>query len=75
MDTDIIREGLLKKKKSRVTTWGERYFKLKPHSLEYYIKPNDSVRFLFVFSFCCKFSLFFFSPFVLGTKRGISIKS
>jgi hypothetical protein len=44
MENDVIREGVLKKKKSRVNAWGERYFKLKHHSLEYYIKPNDTVQ-------------------------------
>lgn len=42
LDSDIIREGPLKKKKSRVNTWGERYFKLRHQSLDYYIKPNDA---------------------------------
>lgn len=41
VDSDVIREGFLKKRKSRVNTWGERYFKLKPTCLEYFIKPNE----------------------------------
>lgn len=43
MDAEVVREGVLKKKKSRVNTWADRYFKLKHNSLDYYIKPTDTV--------------------------------
>lgn len=42
MDTEVLREGVLKKKKSRVNTWADRYFKLKHNCLEYYVKANET---------------------------------
>jgi hypothetical protein len=40
---DRILSGVLRKKKSRTNTWVERFFVLRGQSLEYYIKPADSV--------------------------------
>ena len=42
VDQQIIKAGMLRKKGSRVTTWGERYFVLKGHNLLYYIKSSDT---------------------------------
>jgi len=38
----IIKQGNLRKKKSKVTNWGERYFILRSNVLEYYVKQTDS---------------------------------
>lgn len=40
----VIRDGLMRKKGSRVNMWGERYFVLRPSGLYYYLKPSDKVR-------------------------------
>ena len=39
----VIKEGWLKKKTTRGTTWGERFFSLKGSSLYYYFKSIDVV--------------------------------
>lgn len=63
MDTEVLREGVLKKKKSRVNTWADRYFKLKHNCLEYYVKANETVPDI---SFCVFYS---YGGKLLGAER------
>ncbi|RYG95189.1 hypothetical protein EON65_56355 [archaeon] len=42
-ENDIVKEGLLQKKRNRLNTWAPRYFILRRNCLEYYIKQADSV--------------------------------
>ena len=42
-DPDVILAGVLRKKKSRINTWVERYFVLRGQNLEYFVKSGDAV--------------------------------
>ena len=42
-DHEVVREGWMRKKGTRVNIWGDRYFKLRGPTLYYYLKANDTV--------------------------------
>jgi PH domain len=44
-EVEIMKEGWMKKRGSRVKTmWGERYFVLRGNTIYYYLKATDTVR-------------------------------
>lgn len=67
MDAEVLREGVLKKKKSRVNTWADRYFKLKHNCLEYYVKANETVSDI---SFLC---LLFLRRYIVRSRKVFSL--
>jgi len=71
-EEEVIREGWLRKKGTRVNVWGDRFFVLKGNTLFYYAKSIDSVQFTSQLRICISslFAVLFKSSFT-GTERRI----
>ncbi len=57
----IIISGQLRKKGSRVSTWTDRYFVLKDHTIYYYLKSSDVEVKVYFYAFNMYVQMIFFS--------------